>query len=952
VAAAQPAEGALIGRRPQCALLESALSRLASGEPVFVEIVGEPGIGKTRLLAELADRALARRVITLSGRATERTRAISLAAFADAIDDHLAKLRPSQLRDLTEGPVGWLGTSFTAMERVARPVPGGPAVPSRLSRAMRLLLERLASPTGLVLLLDDMHWADRDTVELLAQLGRRPPRAAVLLAVAYRPRQLSSAQAAALVGTQPVRVEVGPLTPTEADELVGPRLPRGIRRHLYARAGGNPLYLRAMAAARLACGRAPGMVMGTATRDLLAELATLSPHAMRMARAGAVAGDPFEAGTAGVAAGLAGQPISAVALRGLDELAARDVIRPDGLGPRFRFRHPIVRQIVYLSAGAGWRIAAHTRVAAYLRDQGEEPVMLARHVEHIAESGDESAAAVLVDAAHAVLERAPAVAGHWLRASLQLLRADPAGSTRRLSLLADLAHAYGLAGRLAASRAVCHRLLDHLPVEQATQRARVVASCALADRLLGRHEESRALLLSVLDTLPEQAAMAGLSFEMAAGCLMRTDYAANRAWAARSLALARRHGDRPVQAAALGFLAMASHADRDGATASALLDQAADLVDATSNRELAGRLDAALWLGWNEVCLARVPRAVRHLERAVTLAHATGQAHLRPLLSVCMAMALRWQGQLTEAARHAENAVDAAELSGSAELRTIAYATQSWVASWTGDVALALGAASTAVTGAAQMEGWFPGVAVGMLARARIFAGRPAGCVEMITGSLGGGELSAADPWSRVSWYEVLVRAELASGRVAQAAEWVSRAENATPTGSLWHAGLARLARAQVLATEERPEAASEQAAEAARVLAGAGCRLDAARAELLTGVTDPSPRAGRGALHRAEELFIECGAQAMARQARRELRRRAARQPDRGAAPLDLPGLTARQAEVSRLVAVGLTNQEIARRLAVSSKTVEVHLSNVFGRLGVTSRAGLASYVSSKGLA
>lgn len=969
MAPVERAPHAFIGRDRERAALDGALAALDSSGPALVEITGEPGIGKTWLLDELRRRARARGAITLAGRASELERTIPLGVIIEAIEAHLAELGVDRLRRLADGPTGCLRHVLPALARAGSETSGPPPAEGerhRLFRGVRLLLERLAPARGLVVALDDVHWADPATIELLAYLRRRPPRAAVLIVLAYRSRQVPARLAAALTGTDGLHIEVGPLSLPEAEQLIGEQCPRPQRRALYAICRGNPLYL--LAASRLAtepaigAGTEPGEASARPRQALLAEFSALSADALQMAWAGAVVGDPFMAGVAAIAAGLlregGPEPIAPNrALRGLDELVERDVVRRDA-GPRFRFRHPLLRHVAYTMAGAGWRLAAHARMTAYLGSRGESSLLLARHLEQIAEPGDERAVAVFVDAARTVLGRAPAAAAHWLRVGLRLLDTQPAATDRRLELLTDLAHAHGLAGHLHASRATCHQLLAALPDEQVVARARVAAACAMADRLLGRHGEARALLLRMLDTVPlDQPAAAGLTFELAAGSLMRGDFAANRRWAALSLALARRHRDRPVQAAALSFLAMASYVDADVPTAARLLDDAADLVDGLSDGELAGRLDAALFLGWNETYLGRTRPAVRHLERGVAVANATGQVHLLPLLSVCLALVHRWQGRLSEAASQAENAVDTAELSASAELRSVALTTQSWVASWTGDVRLALSAARAAVVAAEPLEGWLSGVAGAMLARAQVVAGEPAGCVDLITASLGGPDLPAADPWSRVSWYEVLVRAELALGRVDAAYDWVSRAEKAANAlGSIGHAGLALLARAQVLATQDRPAEAGALAGEAANVLAEAGCRLDAARAELLAGTVTPATDQARAALRRAERLFAACGAGAMVRQTRRELRRLSARLGERRSLRRDPPpalyrlpkvALTTRQAEIGALVAAGLTNREIARRLGVSTKTVEMHLSHLFARVGVPSRAGLASYMT-----
>ena len=115
---------------------------------------------------------------------------------------------------------------------------------------MRVLLESLASP-ALVLLLDDMQWADEDTVELVAQLLCQPPRGPVLLALAYRwrqaPARLRAAVATARGDDPPACLRLGPLSEAEAELMLGGRGSRSWRRAIYRASGGNPFYLDALA---------------------------------------------------------------------------------------------------------------------------------------------------------------------------------------------------------------------------------------------------------------------------------------------------------------------------------------------------------------------------------------------------------------------------------------------------------------------------------------------------------------------------------------------------------------------------------------------------------------------------------------------------------------------------------------------------------------------------------
>ena len=133
----------------------------------------------------------------------------------------------------------------------------------RAHRAVRELLERMAATKPLVLLLDDVHWADSASIELLGALLRRPPAAAVLLAMGARPRQLPERLAGALERAHRngslLRLELGGLERGEAGELLGGGVDGAVADRFFEESGGNPFYLEQLArSARLAAGRRAG----------------------------------------------------------------------------------------------------------------------------------------------------------------------------------------------------------------------------------------------------------------------------------------------------------------------------------------------------------------------------------------------------------------------------------------------------------------------------------------------------------------------------------------------------------------------------------------------------------------------------------------------------------------------------------------------------------------------
>jgi len=180
----------LVGREGELAALERTLDGLRTPGVRVLAIRGEPGIGKTRLLAELADRAGARGLPVLHGRALEFESAVPFAPVVDALDPYLAVLDARRPVRLDREQLAELSAVFPSLaDRPGAEPPALPAERYRLHRAVCALLAALADRRPLVVLLDDLHWADESSLELVAHLLRRPPAARVLLALAYRPRQ-------------------------------------------------------------------------------------------------------------------------------------------------------------------------------------------------------------------------------------------------------------------------------------------------------------------------------------------------------------------------------------------------------------------------------------------------------------------------------------------------------------------------------------------------------------------------------------------------------------------------------------------------------------------------------------------------------------------------------------------------------------------------------------------
>src|SRR3954453_22545998 len=250
-----PAAMPLVGQAVEGQRLDHALDQLLDTRaPSIVEVVGEPGIGKSTLLGVLARTAAERGAQVFTGRATEFAGAGPFAMFVDAFDPFLAGLERRHVARLLDEEGADLPTIFPALAERGR----GHSAPAdgerfRRHRAVRSLLERVATQKPAVLILDDVHWADPASAELVAALLRNPPDAPGMMALGYRPAQTPPRLAAELEAAARhgliERVDVAPLSLEEAGALLGAKAGSAEGAAIYTASGGNPFYLQELARA-------------------------------------------------------------------------------------------------------------------------------------------------------------------------------------------------------------------------------------------------------------------------------------------------------------------------------------------------------------------------------------------------------------------------------------------------------------------------------------------------------------------------------------------------------------------------------------------------------------------------------------------------------------------------------------------------------------------------------
>jgi DNA-binding CsgD family transcriptional regulator len=955
-----PAVTTFVGRAGEIDLLEESLDAIARGEPRAVEIVGPPGIGKTRLLADLSRRADARGQIVLAGAGAELEQDLPLWIFVDALDEYVEGIEPRRLERLDDAVRTELGQVLPSLAGSPAAVAGAVHERYRTHRAVRELLEQLAAAKPLVLVLDDVHWADPASVDLLVALLHRPPAAGVLFAVAARPHQLPDRLAAALDRAHRdrtlARIELAALSRDEARALVGDDVDA-----LYEESGGNPFYLEQLARAPVTTGAAAGpdvALAGVRVPPLVAaalaeELRLLSDQTRKVLDGAAVAGDPFELDLAAVAADLPEPEV----LDALDELVRLDFVRSTEMPRRFRFRHPIVRRAAYESTPGGWRIGAHERVAEALAARGAPATARAHHVERSARHGDTAAIAALAEAGAEARSQAPATAAHWFAAALRLLPAD-SPAQERVELLLPMAQAQAATGQFTTSHTTLLEILDILPAGAIRERVEVSAWSARIEHLLGLHEQAHDRLLHTLEAVPDEESPETLTLlvELTLDGLNRMDYQSMRGWAERATALAERMDDPLLQAA--GTAAAARGFAFAGAPdlARPARDRAAALIDALPDAELARSLSAIVNLAGAELYTHRFADAHRHAQRALAVGRATGQHQLFPVAFAILGLTWMFRGNLSESFDPLEGNVEAARLSGNAQTISWSLYGLANVAIAAGDLERALAAAQEAIDVADDGKpSHHVAYAAFTLAHTYFLLGKPDRGLDLLERAAGGPDMPlVADSW-KAYFLELLTRMRLALGDRPAAERAASLADAAAkqlglPLARAW----ADRATAAVALDAGDTARAAELALGSAQIADDAEGPIEAALSRILAGRA--LARAGdreraSEELQRAATVADAVGAVRYRDEAERELRQLGHRihrrsQPAAASAGSGVETLTQRELEIARRIVDRQTNRQIAQDLFLNPKTVETHIRNIFAKLGADSRVEVARIV------
>ena len=898
-------------RRAECKALEQLVTAVRAGKSQALVVRGEPGVGKTALLDYLVGRASGCRVGRVAGVQSEMELAFAgLHQVCAPMLDRLERLPDPQREAL----------------RIAFGLNAGDP-PNRFLVALAVLglLAEVARERPLICVVDDVQWLDRASAQALTFVARRLGAESVALVFAVR----GASEVSELTGLPELVVEGLPEGDARAllDSMLRGPVDERVRDRIVAETRGNPLALlelpMGLTAAELTGGFGPlgaGALSRQIEESYQRQLARLEAGTRRLLLVAAAEplGDPVLLLRAAERLGIGAAAAPAAAKAGLLEI---DV--------RVRFRHPLLRSVVYRAASLEDRRGAH-RVLAEVTDPTADPERRAWHRAQSASRPDEDVAADLERSAGREQARGGLAAAAAFLERAAELTPEPG---RRADRALAAARAIHQAGAPDAALGLLS-MAEAGPLDK-LQRARADLLRAQVAFTINRGGDAAALLLKAakqlepLDVrLARETYLDALAAAMFAGPLATDGSVREVGESARAAP----PPSRPPRAADLLLDGLAVRfTDGYGAGVPVLKRALRAFRDPDLTREEGLRW---LWLahvsavdvwddGWDVL-------AASHLE----LARDAGALGELPLALSMYIGAHVFVGELALAEA----------LVG--ELQAVTEATGSHVApygalllvAWRGREAEATRLIEPAMKEVARRGegiglafiGWVKAVLLNGLGRYEDALAVAEQATEYPQ------EMGAATWGALVELIEAATR----GGRAERARNALQRLTRLTSaSGTDWARGL----EARSCALLSHGEAAESAYREAIERLGRTRIRGELARAHLLYGEWLRRQRRrtdAREQLRTAHEMFTASGAEAFAQRAARELR--ATGQTVRKRTTDTGGELTAQEAQIARLVREGLSNPEIAARLFLSPRTIEWHLSKIFGKLNITSRRQL----------
>jgi DNA-binding CsgD family transcriptional regulator/tetratricopeptide (TPR) repeat protein len=964
-----------VGRRPELTLLLAAVERAAAGEPAVVLVGGEAGVGKTRLVEEAGAHAAAAGARVLTGACVELGGdRLPLAPLADALRV-LARSTPE--RELSEllGPARReLARLLPELDPEAALASGQAARTSQLVELVLGVVERLAAKRPLMLVLEDLHWADGATLELMAFLVRALRGVGVLLVGTYRSDELHRRHPLRplISGWDRVRTvdrfELGRFArdevATQLEAIRGAPPPAGLLDLVLERSEGNAFLVEEIAGA-VRAGADPGYLPPSLRDMLLVRAEQLSDGAQKVLRTVAVAGRWVPDGLLAAVTTLDEAALYAA----LRETVDHHLLVIDDSGRGYAFRHALAREAVYDDMLPGERVRLHTAYGEALTAEpglaGDAGVAAALAYHWYAAHDLPRAVTASIDAARAAgAAYAPAEAQRHLERVIELWPQVPDAEARcgidrgeALRLASEAAHA---AGDLERALTMLDEALSEPAAEADPERRailRVRRSFAL--RSLGRSEEAIPDLEAALAALPADPpslARALVLSKLAAVRAQVLGFGEASAAAEAAVAAARAVGAREQEADAQITLgtALANLGDSDAG-----LDQlraGLDLAMESGDHETAlrGYVNLSDALGIQ----GHYEQAAETAREGMTLAERVGQArgfgaYLGGNLIEPQVRLGRWD----EAAAGLEDLL----------AREPAGIFAAWLLELRAELAVHRGQIEGvedelrrigAIVGADDMQYHEALAYIG--AEAARGRGEPGVAREIVATALAAATTAVSNryAWPLV-WLGLRIEADLAVHAPSREAplpdDARARVSDLAALGAELPTVTARARGYRSLVGPEEARVSGTRGDWPAAVATWRSLGEPHMLAYALMRHAEASAAAGdretaEDAAREAAEHLRGLGARplldellAVARRARL-----AVDGTPEPAAPADGPlagyGLTDREREVLDLVAEGRSNSQIGAQLFITRKTASVHVSNILAKLGVASRGEAAA--------
>jgi DNA-binding CsgD family transcriptional regulator len=917
----------------------------ASGRGRLLAIEGPPGIGKTSLILEARQLGQESGMWVLRARGSELEASFSFGVVRQLFEPLLAQLTKAHRADLLSGAAALATPLFDTAQLTADP-------PADVSLAMLHGLYWLtvngAAVQPLLVTVDDLQWCDAPSLRWLAYLLARLEGLDVSIIVGLRPAEASEAPAIVAQIVSDPRGSVlrpAPLTVVAVTRLVRETVSADADDAFCAACheitGGNPLLLRELdgviAAERLvATGDSVPLLHELAaragSRTLSGRLSRVSPEATRLAQAIAVLGEDVDTRHAAALADLD----DAAATDAAGSLVRVDVLRPQ---PPLGFVHPLFRRAVYESLTPLERVGAHERAARLLLASGADPERVAAHQLRVPPApgeGSSQVVAVLREAARSARRRgAPESGAAYL--SRALAEAPP--DAERAGLLLELGSTEAL---IRGDAAAGHLSAAYELIGDPIRRAETAVLLGRQLFFLHRVNESMAVFRGGIEELGD----ADLELRRLLEVGLVNNALFEPAHYEEALAPLRQIRDEVTTARSAGekmlLALLAYHEARSGTPASVAVPLA--------RRALSDDTLLQADNGGGPFVCAGIVLAMADLDEALTLhdaalsdAHRRGSAFGFAAAKVFRSQALVLRGDLAEAETDAREALDACEAWGIVRTRL------GDAAAFLADALMEQGRLDEAAAVLGRSD-WDASVSESahmhflLDSRARLL---------LLHGDAAGGLAAMLEVDRRLHAVGGCNPAFIPSRSLAALA-WLELGEREQArrlafeelgSARRWGAPRTLGAALRVTALVEGGTDGISMLEEAVAVLDDSPAKLEHAKARADLGAVlrrANRRKEAREQLRRAVELAAICGATPLLARAETELLATGAR-PGRVALS-GLESLTPSERRVAEMAAAGPTNREIAQALFVTPKTVEVHLSSVYRKLGISSRAQLSA--------